>query len=217
MRRPVVVAVLVAISAVALLVPATAFAQTYEVRITNLTRGQIMSPPVIAAHSQATRMFLPGSRASDDIAAVAEDADNSGLVATLGADPEVGGMVVGTGPILPGKTATYTIDSGGAGKLSAVSMLVITNDAFFGLDSFDLASVVARTVVWLPAYDSGSEDNNEDCDFIPGPPCGSGGVRDTKGSEKFIHIHSGILGEGDLGQGMYDWRNPVARMVIIPR
>ena len=30
--------------AVALLLPAAAIAQTYEIRITNLTRGQIMSP-----------------------------------------------------------------------------------------------------------------------------------------------------------------------------
>ena len=202
--------------AVALLLPAAAIAQTYEIRITNLTRGQIMSPPVIAAHSPGSRMFLPGSRASDDIAAVAEDADNSGLVSTLSADPEVGGMGVGDGVILPGKTGTYTIDSGGATRLSIVSMLVITNDAFLGLDSYDLGSVDSRTVVWVPAYDSGSEDNNEDCGFIPGPPCGSGGVRDTRGAEKFIHIHSGVVGDDDLAKATYDWRNPVARIVIIP-
>ncbi len=142
--------------------------------------------------------------------------DNSGLVSTLSADPEVGGMTVGSGVILPGKTATYTLDSGGATRLSIVSMLVITNDAFFGLDSYNLGSVVSRTVVWVPAYDSGSEDNNEDCDFIPGPPCGNGGVRDTKGAEKFIHIHAGVLGDDDLAKDTYDWRNPVVRIVIIP-
>jgi hypothetical protein len=65
-----------------------------------------------------------------------------------------------------------------------------------------------------PAYDAGSEANNEDGDFIPGPPFGSGGVRDTEGAEGFVHIHSGVHGIADLDPAIYDWRNPTAEIRI---
>ena len=46
------------------------------------------------------------------------------------------------------------------------------------------------------AYDAGSEYNSEDCAFIPGPPFGNGGVRDTDGAEGYVQILSGIHGIG---------------------
>ena len=61
-----------------------------------------------------------------------------------------------------------------------------------------------------PAYDAGSESNNEDCDFIPGPPCDNPLVRDTANAEGYVHVHAGIHGVGDLVPATHDWRNPVA-------
>ena len=66
----------------------------------------------------------------------------------------------------------------------------------------------------VPAWDAGTEANSEDCAFIPGPPCGMGGVHDPAPAEGFIHISSGITGKGGVAVDEYDWRNPVAKVSI---
>ena len=63
------------------------------------------------------------------------------------------------------------------------------------------------------AYDAGSEANTELCDFIPGPPCGNH-VKDSSEAEGYVFVHSGIHGIGDIDAAMYDWRGPVANVVI---
>ena len=196
---------------------AAAAADSYEVRVTNLTRGQILSPPLVVFHARSTGIFTPGRKATPEMAALAEDADASGLMDALDADAEVTAYVLGDGVVLPGQTATFMVDAADAERLSVVSMLVSTNDAFMGLDGYDLSDLMTRTSVAVPAYDAGSERNSEECAFVPGPPCGNGGVRNRNGSEKFIHVHPGIRGDGDLSKADLDWRNPVARVLIIPR
>jgi hypothetical protein len=64
------------------------------------------------------------------------------------------------------------------------------------------------------AYDAGSERNSELCRFIPGPPCGNANVHDPDSAEGYVHIHAGIHGSGDLDPSEFDWRNPVAQIVI---
>lgn len=188
-------------------------ADTFDVTIYNLTKGQIISPPVVAAHDPSVTIFSVGSPASDELAALAEDAAADDLVALLlGAGANV---AQGSGVILPGGHATIRIEVSGDNRvLSAVGMLVTTNDAFFGLNSQRLRNRSRTTRV--PAYDAGSEVNNEDCGFIPGPPCGNAGVRDTEGAEGFVHIHNGVHGiaEEGLVPSRDDWRNPVAQITV---
>jgi len=188
----------------------------YEVKITNLTRGQPLSPVVVATHTgKLPALFVVGSPASEELAAVAEDADNSGLLSLW--DPAANTMVVGDlqtvtgsgGPIMPGETASAIVEGGGAFRqISLVSMLVNTNDAFTAPNAQALPRA-DTDVHWPPA-----EANNEDCDFIPGPACGSAFVRDTAGAEGYVHIHSGIHDIGELDPVAYDWRNPVALIEI---
>jgi hypothetical protein len=97
-----------------------------------------------------------------------------------------------------------------------VSMLVVTNDAFFGLNGAALPGMY-RTVYYSPAYDAGSETNNEYGRFIPGPPFGSGGVRDTSMAEGYVHVHSGVFGKFSLIPEQHDWRNPVAKITVEPQ
>ncbi len=193
------------------LVAGPALASSFEVTITNLTKGQIISPPVVAAHDPAVAIFSAGQPASDELAALAEDADNGGLVGLLesiGAD-----VAQGDGVILPGGSATIRIDaSRGNRVLSAVGMLVTTNDTFFGLNSQRLRSRTQTTRV--VAYDAGSEANNESCAFIPGPPCGNPFQRDTEEAEGFVHIHNGVHGIADLVPSRHDWRNPVVQVTV---
>lgn len=65
-----------------------------------------------------------------------------------------------------------------------------------------------------PAYDAGSEPNDEQCVNIPGPVCGGAGGSPDTGGEGYVHIHAGIHGIGDLVAADRDWRNPVAKVVI---
>ena len=202
--------------AVLFILPAAALAggtQTYEVRITNLTRGQILSPPVVVSHGADISLFRMGQPASDDLAALAEDADSGGLIATLNASDAVGDVVQAAGGIMPGGTSVVEIEVAmGKRLISFASMLVTTNDAFaaargLGVDPSGTVSMV------VPAYDAGSEGNNEQCAFIPGPPCMNPFQRDVANAEGYVHIHAGVQQIGDL-TGMHDWRNPVARIAV---
>ncbi len=189
-----------------------------EVSITNLTRGQIMSPVFMARHDHnAGSLYALGQPASDALAAMAEDAYANGLLEAW--DPKANNNVaevmvatLGDAKVIPpGKTVTANFDvNDNKQYLSLVSMLVSTNDAFIGANGIDLSK--SRTI-YLTAYDSGSEANTENCDYIPGPPCGNH-VEDPAESEGFVHVHAGIHGGGGLTPAMHDWRNPVARLTI---
>ena len=55
---------------------------TWEVSITNVTRGQILSPPVVYTHNEnMAPLWTLGSPASKELAGVAEDANNPALIA----------------------------------------------------------------------------------------------------------------------------------------
>ena len=191
-----------------------------EMSITNLTRGQILSPVFVARHNaNAGTLYTLGQPASVGLAKVAEDADASDLLVDWDPvdNPDISeAMVVALdgGPIMPGATVnmTFTVTDGNH-LASFASMLVTTNDAFIGASGLDLS--VSRTVN-LVAYDAGSEANSEDCAYIPGPPC-SMHAHDDAESEGFIYVHPGIQGgeTSDLDPAVHDWRNPVARLSIV--
>ena len=190
-----------------------------EVSITNLTRGQILSPVFVARHdASAGPLYTLGARATPALAKMAEDADASDLMEAW--DPNDNDAIaeakvadLNGGPIAPGKTVKmhFNIDDGKT-MLSFASMLVSTNDAFIGASGLDVSK--SRTMV-LNAYDSGTEANSENCAYIPGPPCGNH-VHDRASSEGFVHVHAGV--HGGAGSGLdpatHDWHNPTARLTV---
>jgi len=210
-------AAIVAAIALTLVMPAVAHAQatTYRITVTNLTQHQIFSPPVVATHGVGTAIFHVGDTVDMPFWLMAEDGDPNALAAKLEADPQVGDVAVSPEFLMPGHSVTLTVEARHPFyRLSAVGMLVSTNDAFFGLDSLPLVGPWLQRIN-VPAYDAGTEANSESCAFIPGPPCGNGGVRDTGGAEGFISIHPGIQGTGDLDPTVLDWRNPVAEIKVV--
>ena len=109
----------------------SAFADEVEIRITNLTRGQVFSPVIAWSHNRSFSPFFAfGQPASKDVRAIAEDGNTGPLATTLGGDGSVLDISDGeTGPIPPGGTATITVDiQGGQSLISLGSMLVNTND-----------------------------------------------------------------------------------------
>ena len=188
----------------------------YAVTITNLTRGQVITPPVVIVHNEEFRLFEPGEPAIAELAALAEDGDTAPLLGFLHTIPSVVSATMAPGPLPPGASATVEVTARGRFRqITAAGMLAISNDAFFAIRGERVPAVGERTVE-AAAYDAGSEENLELCDHIPGPPCGKPFVRNTAGAEGDVHVHAGIHGIGDLISSQSDWRNPVAEVVITP-
>jgi hypothetical protein len=185
-----------------------------EVTITNLTRAQPLSPPVVASHAEnGPQLFVAGQPASAELAMVAQDAINGPLVSLLQGDPKVADVQQGAAPISPGGSATIVVDAPGHFRfISLASMLVNTNDAFIAIQDTAVPNN-GVTTLFVPAWDAGSEVNDEACANIPGPACGD---TDQSGQPEggFVHIHNGVHGTSDLDAAVYDWRNPVARIDI---
>jgi hypothetical protein len=203
-----------------LLLPAAARAQpgtTYRVTITNLTESQPITPPVVVTHQAGLHLFVAGEAAPEPLVPLAEDGDFMPLLEALEEIRIVHQATVASdAPIPPGGSATVEIQARGkAVYLSAVGMLATTNDTFFGLDSFYLLGHPWNRHVEVPAYDAGSEEDNELCEFIPGPPCENPFVRATENAEGFVHLSSGIDGVGDLESAMWSWNNPVVRIDVV--
>ena len=192
--------------------------RTFEVTITNITKGQVFSPPVLVTHNRRIALFEVGAPAIDELALVAEDGLAQPLTDLANDQREVAEAIAGAGPIPPGASAIYEINSRrNFPLLSVVTMMVNTNDAFIAINSERLPRSKNGTATYYAlGYDAGSEANNEDCAFIPGPACamGSGNMRATEDAEGYVHIHNGVHGIADLGPAAYDWRNPVARITI---
>lgn len=190
----------------------------YQVHVTNLTRGQVLAPPVAITHTRDYRLFHLGAPASQGLAEMAEDAVTDTLFDQLEADPEVFDFAAADGPVMPGATAVIEVESlFPHDHITVAQMLVQTNDAFFSTSGAPgpRGPHQRRVVFFADAYDAGSEANSEDCATIPGPPCGNPLVRDTAEAEGFVHIHAGIHGIGDLPASTFDWRNPVAMVTVV--
>ena len=205
--------------------------QLYEVTVTNLTRGQRFTPILAVTHQDGFNLFSLGQPASPQLRTLAEEGNTAPLVALLNSMPEVVGEVVSTPPpppldrlTGPGRSITLSLHGNGRfDRISIAAMLIPTNDAFFAIDAAALPRGEALTV-FAPAYDSGSERNDELCSSIPGPgfmecvtpanTSGDGGGAQVGQGEGYVHIHAGMHGIGNMNAAMRDWRNPVAKVTI---
>jgi len=193
--------------------------KAWRITITNLTPpgpgapgSQPLSPPLFVVHSRHADVWSVGEIASHGVAAIAEDANNAPLESALPAVDGVKTVFTGAGgPIPSGATRSYTVETSGRfNRLSIVTMLVNTNDAFTGLDALRVRGRGASHETM--AYDGGSERNNELKSHIPGPCCGNAFVRDPEGA--LIGPHEGITGRGQLDPALYDWNGAAARITV---
>ncbi len=187
----------------------------YEINVTNLTRGQSFTPILVAVHTDGVSLFTVGEGASPGLAALAEGGEIDPLRDALEADPRVAGTTASEGLLAPGATVSLRLEAlDRANRLSVTSMLIPTNDAFFALNAVPLPHGRETVVHRSPAYDAGSEPNDERCAAIPGPVCGGEGTSANAGGEGYVHIHAGIHGIADLVPADRDWRNPVAQIAV---
>ena len=194
----------------------------YEVTITNITPGQTFTPQLVVTHPKSVRLFKVGEPASTELEILAEAGDTEPLADAIKNavfDTKTIGGLLG-----PGETAKTVITSRyRRAFISVAAMLIPTNDTFVALDSLRLPFYGSLTR-FVPAYDAGTEENDQSCQHIPGPRCGGEGYSPVaaEGDEGFVHIGNGFheLGDQDeqgfeiLGPKVYDWRNPVAKITV---
>lgn len=189
------------------------------IRVTNLTKGQILTPAVFVTHSpEAPALFVPGKSASSELASLAEQGITSGLINKFSAESAVLAVARLASFIRPGKSATISVKFDASHRLvSSASMIEMTNDGFVSLLAVEVPCEGVATH-FLKGWDAGSEANTELCSQIPAPcpsPPRSGSCSAAR-VEGFVHVHAGIHGCGGFPQEVYDWRHPVAMVEIQP-
>jgi len=188
----------------------------YEVSITNVTKGQIFTPQIVATHKKSLSLFTPGQPAGLPLELLAEGGDTQPLTDHIENSPDqIGEVLTNPVPLLPGHTTTFIIS--GHHKhhsLSLAAMLLPTNDTFIALSSVELPKNGSVSYSAL-AYDAGTEINDQNCENIPGPLCHGEGYSEITG-EGYVYIGNGFhdLGDGTLKPAQYDWNNPVALVTI---
>ncbi|MFT6070757.1 MAG: hypothetical protein ACJAT2_000682 [Bacteriovoracaceae bacterium] len=205
----------------AFLLPALANAsgsktKKFLITITNLTKAQVLTMPVVALHSPSSPLFEVGKPASPGLTLLAEDGGTDVLEDELRAlgRSRVDNYVTGDKNIRPGQSVEVMIKTKNASKLklSLVAMLATTNDAFVSAMNIRLPSRLKE--LDLKAYDAGTEFNSESCEKVPGPPCGSHGARDTANAEGVVTEFKGLTGSGDIDLETYGFEGAPAKIRI---
>jgi hypothetical protein len=108
--------------------------RTYEITITNLTRDQVFSPPIVIGHNEKFSLFTLGEPASEQLFPLAEDGMTGPLAGHIEGLPSVFDFTAAgvNDAIPPGESLTLELDTKGLFRfISVAGMLVSTNDAFF--------------------------------------------------------------------------------------
>lgn len=195
---------------------------TYEVTVYNLTDTQWFTPPLVATHSRRADLFEPGHPASAGIRDIAENGNLDTQLAALEGVRAISDVVVAVAsdelpPLGPGAAVTFEITSTSRARLlSAVSMLICTNDGFAAIDSVKLPRGHGRTAsAYGYSWDAGTEINTEDfADMVP--PCqalngvssdddGTGASNPALAENGVISPHQGIGGGNDLTDAAHGW------------
>jgi len=190
-----------------------AHAASYEVTLTNATRGLNFTPRLVITH-ETGNIFTVGQAALPELVQLAEGGATQPLQDLLTPFSVISDTQSGDGLLAPGESQTLTISGSDlTNKLTLLSMVLPSNDGFIALNGVDLptsGSVTYNATV----YDAGSESNDELCANIPGPTCGGSADSPDDSGEGYVHVHSGIHGGGDLSVATHDWRNPGAKVTI---
>lgn len=199
------------------------YARKFQVTITNVTRGQTFTPQLIVTHSPRVSLFSLGRPASRALEILAEDGNTSPLTDRLLRRPaEIESARTLPDLLGPGESIRVIVEASRYHSyLSLAAMLIPTNDTFVALNRMRLPAR-GRTTLMALAYDAGTEANDQNCLNIPGPRCGGEGFsrRPGEGDEGYVYVSNGFhtLPQADdgevLGPQKYDWRNPVAQIVV---
>ena len=191
--------------------------EMYKVTITNISHGEFFTPIMVASHKKGVKLFELGAPASPELEIMAESGNTAPLTASLVNSGKTLDVARATGALPPGQSVSLMVKMDEDHEyISVTSMLVPSNDAFFAVNGMRVGKAKRGVTVYSPAYDAGSEINDELCVSIPGPGfvC-SGEGTNTETGEGFVHVSPGIQGIADLDAAKFDWRNPAAKITIV--
>jgi hypothetical protein len=197
--------------------PGLVIAAELRVQITNLTQGMAFMPRLLVAHTDRIDLFEAGNPATTPLTWMAEAGVvrriQNATAATADAtfedylednDRADQNRWTVIGELLAPATAAaeHTFDTGEFTHLSIVAMLIPTNDAFTGLDSWRIPTTPGTYILYLNAYDAGTEANDEinslrtDVTGPAGAALGDYGVPGVAGAD---NPHAANLGTGGTG------------------
>ena len=188
----------------------------YEITIQNVTKGQPLTPAVVAVHSPELEILEIGKKASEGIQTLAKDGDTSVYTQELSSNYRVKRFKVGAGLILPGMQETIKVEANDPSyRFTILSMLARTNDGIMVLKNVqtDFMQIGQSKTYLAEVYDAGAETNTELCSDIPAPPCNNPGSGPEAG-EGFVHPHPGIQNIGDLDALRDAFGSAVAKIII---
>lgn len=208
----------------------------FTVEVTNLTNGLYFTPLLVVAHNSNADVFEVGQPASAPLQQVAEGGALTLFEQALTPAVGVTSNNPANGLLAPGEStsAMLNTDNTDFNLLSIAAMMLPSNDAFVGLDSWEIPTEAGTYTLTVVGYDAGTEANDEiqgsgvsgEPGFPAPPPVaatsGTGGTG-VPGvtAEGFVHVHRGVLGDLDLNGGVSDidaavhrWLNPVARITV---
>lgn len=213
---------------------------TYTVQVINLTYSQPFSPAAVMMHEPGFQPFVDGEPASLGLEVLAEAGNPADLLAEAMASSYYLDAVEGSGTPQRSQGSESTLivpalDTDNL-RLSVVTMLVDTNDAFTGVNAVDISNMAVGEyrMFTAPSWDSGTEANTETASTIPGPAAqaaGGGGAAagfDAARDDVFdrVHFHPGVVTSANATdpslEGLADsvltegdrWDNPTARIVV---
>jgi hypothetical protein len=185
----------------------------YEVTVTNITKGMTFTPIVVATTRNGDKFFRLGEPASEALEIIAETGNPEPLQNSLDAFDISNSSFL---PFLaPGESVTQLVETRGRYRsISIASMLIPSNDTFFAVNGVRGPRGSKSITFTVPAYDAGSELNDELCVSLPGPGCNGDPGPVSANGEGYVYISNGIRGIGDLDAALLDWKNPVAQITI---
>lgn len=187
----------------------------YQVTITNATKGETFTPLLVVSHRGPLQMFELGEAASTELETVAETGDTGPLKDLLLATGQVIDVASAGGLLGPGESVDVDVMGHRSTRISVIAMLIPSNDAFVAFQNLRAPRGHRVVKSRAPAYDSGTEFNDEDCVNIPGPFCMGDGTTGSGSEENgVVHIHAGVHGIGGIPEEDFDWHNPVAQIKI---
>jgi len=191
--------------------------KSYQVTVTNLTKGISFTPLLAATHQQSLSLFQLGDAPSQNIIDIAEGGDISGLTEQLNGADNVFDTTASAGLLGPGMSVDLEVNAAGRYRqISLIAMALPTNDTLVALRGMALPKRRHQSVTYyMQAYDGGSETNDELCANIPGPHCGGAPFSPEDQGEGYIYPSPAIHGEADLSRAAYNWHGPVAKVTIV--
>ncbi len=203
---------------------------SFEVSVTNLTLAQPLSPVAVMLHRAGFNSFIDGETASLALELMAEGGDNTDVLGEVAAAVEHLASASTAGPVPPLSasdvvTLSFPSDQLDDVRLSVVTMLVHTNDAFSGANANDVSNMAVGDSITFtgPTWDAGTEANDELGSSMPGPDFGGEGFNAARDDRiDLVRFHQGVVTSASVESGLatssllerHRFDNPTTRITI---